>query len=260
MAQPDEASSGDDALSAERDEMPPSSDGGSDGDREDRDGRDDPGPGDPGGHVRVVPVDEGGDEHLEVVELAELREQARGGTWLNLPNALTFLRALLVPVIFLLLAVETEVARWWAFGIFVFAALTDTVDGWVARRWHGVTRWGQFADPIADKLLVIGTLGALAWLATLPWWAVVVIAVREAAVTVLRLKLIQGIDVVMPASPWGKSKTLSQLVAVAIYLVPGVHPDVRLGLLYLAVVLTVISGLDYAFRAGRLLKEHGGPA
>ena len=75
--------------------------------------------------------------------------------WLNVPNGLTFLRALLVPVILVLLAQDDPASRWWAFGIFVFAAATDSIDGWVARRWHGVTRWGQLADPIADKLLIL---------------------------------------------------------------------------------------------------------
>jgi CDP-diacylglycerol---glycerol-3-phosphate 3-phosphatidyltransferase len=213
--------------------------------------------GDPGGHVRIVPGARRR-ERVEIVELRELRDEVER-TILNVPNAITFLRAVLVPVIFVLLAVDTTAAQWWAFAIFVFAAATDTIDGWVARRWYGVTRWGQFADPIADKLLVIGTLGALAWLANLPWWAVIVIAVREIAVTVLRLRLIGQIDVVMPASPWGKSKTLSQLVAVAVYLLPGVAAAWRLGLLYVAVVLTVVSGVDYAFKAGSLVRDAGSP-
>ena len=61
----------------------------------------------------------------------------------------------------------------------MFAAATDSIDGWVARRWHGVTRWGQLADPIADKLLIIGALASLAGVDKLPWWAVVVIAVGK---------------------------------------------------------------------------------
>jgi CDP-diacylglycerol---glycerol-3-phosphate 3-phosphatidyltransferase len=229
-------------------------DGSDGGDRRDeRDGRDGRRSGDPGGHVKVVGRKDV-DGKMEVVHLAELRgEPSR--PFLNLPNALTFLRALLVPVIFLLLLADTQAAQWWAFGIFVFAALTDTVDGWVARRWHGVTRWGQFADPIADKILVIGTLAAIAVLGTLPWWAVIVIAVREIAVTVLRVRIIFDIDVVVPASVWGKAKTLSQLVAVGLYLLPGVGPDLRLGVLYVAVILTVVSGVDYAFKAGGIIRE-----
>jgi CDP-diacylglycerol---glycerol-3-phosphate 3-phosphatidyltransferase len=187
--------------------------------------------------------------------------------WINLPNALTFLRALLVPVILWLLAVDQawgpfadregsgDVARWWAFGIFVFAALTDSIDGWVARRWHGVTRWGQLADPIADKLLIIGSLASLALVGELPWWAVNVIVAREVAVTMLRVRLVRRLDLVMPASAWGKTKTVSQVVAVAAYLLPELGPRVTEPLLHVAVLLTVWSGIEYAFRAGRMARS-----
>jgi CDP-diacylglycerol---glycerol-3-phosphate 3-phosphatidyltransferase len=203
-------------------------------------------------------------EPPDPVPLEELRRHEPH--WLNLPNLLTFLRALLVPVILWLLAIDTEAApgsgaisgdaaRWWAFGIFVFAAATDSVDGWVARRWHGVTRWGQLADPIADKLLIIGSLASLALVGELPWWAVNVIVVREAAVTLLRVRLVSHHDLVMPASVWGKAKTASQVIAVAAFLVPGLHTTLRAWLLHAAVLLTVWSGIEYAFRAGRLARE-----
>lgn len=177
--------------------------------------------------------------------------------WLNWPNALTFLRALLVPVILWLLVqdVEGHTLRWWAFGIFVFAALTDSIDGWVARRYTGVTRWGQLADPIADKLLIIGSLSSLAFVDELPWWAVVVIIVRELAVTLLRVQLVRRMGLVMPASRWGKIKTVSQVVAVGAYLWPTVAPTLREVLLNVAVALTVWSGIDIAFRAGRLARD-----
>ena len=174
--------------------------------------------------------------------------------WFNVPNLLTFLRALLVPVILWLLAVDSQTAQWWAFGIFVFAALTDSVDGWVARRWHGVTRWGQLADPIADKLLIIGSLAALAYVGELPWWAVSIIVIREVAVTLLRLRLIRGSGLVMPASSWGKAKTVSQVVAVAAFLLPGTGGSWPERILTVAVLLTVWSGIEYAFRAGRLTR------
>jgi CDP-diacylglycerol---glycerol-3-phosphate 3-phosphatidyltransferase len=194
----------------------------------------------------------------EVVPLEELREAEPH--WINVPNLLTFLRALLVPVILWLLVIDGngtggDAARWWAFGIFVFAALTDSVDGWVARRWHGVTRWGQLADPIADKLLIIGSLASLALVGRLPWWAVNVIVVREVAVTLLRVRLVSRLDLVMAASNWGKAKTVSQVAAVAAYLLPGVGSTLRLALLNVAVLLTVWSGIEYAFRAGRLARQ-----
>jgi CDP-diacylglycerol---glycerol-3-phosphate 3-phosphatidyltransferase len=199
------------------------------------------------------------------VRLAGLRREEPH--WFNVPNGLTFLRALLVPVILWLLALDSgwgpfaeqdgggDVARWWAFGIFVFAALTDSIDGWVARRWHGVTRWGQLADPIADKLLIIGSLASLALVGELPWWAVNVIVAREAAVTLLRVRMVRRLDLVMPASSWGKAKTVSQVVAVAAYLLPELGTRVTEPLLQLAVLLTVWSGIEYAFRAGRLARS-----
>ena len=180
--------------------------------------------------------------------------------WCNVPNALTFLRAVLVPVILWLLARDEYSSRWWAFGIFVFAAATDSVDGWVARRWHGVTRWGQLADPIADKLLIIGSLMALAVFGELPWWAVIVIVLREAGVTLLRVALVRRNDVVMPASWWGKSKTIAQVIAVAVFLSPEVSHGWESQILYVAIALTLWSGIDYAFRAGRLSRNGDHPA
>ncbi len=171
--------------------------------------------------------------------------------WLNAPNLVTVLRALLVPLILVLVLMASH---WWAFAIFAFAAVTDTIDGWVARRWDGVTRWGQIADPIADKLLVIGTLAALASLGTVPWWAVAVIVVREVAVTLLRLRLMKD-ALVMPSSRSGKAKTISQFAAVLAFLLPRPPGALATLILYLAIVLTVLSGLEYALQAKRLLGD-----
>lgn len=177
---------------------------------------------------------------------------------LNLANAFTFLRVLLVPVIGVLLARSSgdagNATRWWAFGIFVFAALTDSIDGWVARRLVGVTRWGQLADPLADKLLIIGSLAILAALGELPWWAVVVIIAREVFVTWQRGALLRDHDVVMPASVWGKVKTVTQVIAVTLYLYPGVA-DVAFVVLLVAVAATVGSGLEYLARVQRLRQQ-----
>lgn len=165
--------------------------------------------------------------------------------WLSWPNSLTLLRVALVPVIAALLIADTGGDRWWAFAVFVFAALTDTIDGWLARRYQGVTRWGQLADPIADKILIIGSLGILAWLGELPWWAVVVIVVREVAVTLQRVLLVRR-DVVMPASGLGKLKTLSQVAAVTLYLLPSAPRGLAEAVLWVAVAITVLSGVRYA--------------
>lgn len=188
-----------------------------------------------------------------VIDATELREQEPH--WCNVPNAVTFLRALLVPVILWFLTLDDPRSRWWAFAIFVFAALTDSIDGWVARRWHGVTRWGQLADPIADKLLIVGSLAALAAVGEFPWWAVVVIVVREVMVTVMRVGLVSRQNLVLPASYWGKVKTVTQVVAVSLYLYPGASEPLRIVGLWAALLLTVVSGLIYAVQVARLLGD-----
>jgi CDP-diacylglycerol---glycerol-3-phosphate 3-phosphatidyltransferase len=185
---------------------------------------------------------------------------------LNLANAFTFLRVLLLPVIGVLLVRSAgdedpgSALRWWAFGIFVFAAATDSIDGWLARRMVGVTRWGQMADPLADKLLIIGALGILAALDRLPWWAVAVIVAREVAVTWMRGRLLRDLDVVMPASAWGKVKTVTQVIAVTLYLWPGVVAPLREAALWVAVLATIGSGLEYVIRVRRIRAAHAATA
>jgi CDP-diacylglycerol---glycerol-3-phosphate 3-phosphatidyltransferase len=148
----------------------------------------------------------------------------------NLPNAFTFLRAALVPVILWLLLRRRHPG----------APLVGVRDlhhrgaDRLRRRLggpplrHGITAWGQLADPIADKLLIIGVLASLAIVGEVPWWAVIVIVAREVAVTVLRTRLVQRLGLVMPASHWGKVKTISQMIAIGAYLLPvlgGLVPD-----------------------------------
>lgn len=171
----------------------------------------------------------------------------------NPANALTLLRVALVPVIMAAVASGGPVARAWALGLFLLAAVTDTVDGWLARRLVGPTRWGQLADPAADKALVIGTLGVLAARGELSWWPVVIVVLREVAVTVQRQRLLRR-DVVMPASSFGKAKTVSQVLAIGVLLLPSAPGAVEAVLLGVALVLTVASGLDYVGRGRRLAR------
>jgi CDP-diacylglycerol---glycerol-3-phosphate 3-phosphatidyltransferase len=168
-------------------------------------------------------------------------------SWANL---LTLLRIALVPALAALLLTEGRTARWWAFGVFLFAALTDSVDGWVARR-SGVTRWGQLADPAADKALIITALAALAVNGELPWLALVVIAAREIWVSLQRWRFARR-GRVMPASTLGKAKTASQTMAVMLYLLPGIPREIRVAGLVIAVALTLYSGAEYALRGERL--------
>lgn len=163
---------------------------------------------------------------------------------------MTALRVLLVPVIAVLLLMDTTTASAWALVLFVIASLTDTADGWLARRREEVTRWGKLADPAADKILVLGVLAALVATGDVAWWVLAVIALRELAVTVQRQVLLRR-QVVMSASIWGKLKTVSQLIAISLVIAPFVPDGVATAVVYVAVALTIGSGLDYAVRGAR---------
>lgn len=181
------------------------------------------------------------------------------GRRIHWPNALTFLRVALIPPVVVLTLVDTDVSSWIAFVAFGTAALTDGLDGYVARRMQLVSTTGQLLDPLADKLLVTAAMVALVVVDRFPAWAAVVIVVREIVVTALRLvanRRGRG----FPASLAGKAKTGAQLVAVLLYILPlgsGWDP-LKNTFLGLALALTVISGLDYVVRAPRILR--GAPA
>lgn len=163
---------------------------------------------------------------------------------------MTALRVLLVPAIVVLLLADTTATALWALVLFIAASLTDTADGWLARRRGEVTRWGKLADPAADKILVLGVLATLVWTGAIAWWVFVVVALRELAVTLQRQMLLRR-DVVMAASIWGKLKTVSQLVAISMIIAPFVGDAIATAVLYVAVLLTIGSGLDYAVRGSR---------
>ena len=173
----------------------------------------------------------------------------------NLPNALTGLRLLLVPVFAWLLLREggdDEASRVAAFVVFVLAVVTDYFDGALARRRNLVTSFGKIADPIADKLLMGTALVGLSSLGELPWWVTIVILVREIGVTLLRFWVIR--HGVMPASRGGKVKTLVQAVAIGLLVLPldGWLHEAALVVMYVAVAVTVVTGVDYVARALRL--------
>jgi CDP-diacylglycerol---glycerol-3-phosphate 3-phosphatidyltransferase len=172
-----------------------------------------------------------------------------GPRLVNLPNALTVLRLALVPV-FVVFLVAGSQWRLAAFAVFAAASVTDLLDGELARRSGLITDFGKIADPIADKALTGAALITLSALGELPWWVTVVIGVRELGVTVLRLWVIR--HGVIPASKGGKAKTVLQMVAIGLYLLPGVSSVVRWAAMAPAVVLTVLTGADYVVRAIRL--------
>ncbi len=173
---------------------------------------------------------------------------------LNLPNVLTVGRLLVVPFLAVVLLVDStsDGARLLAAGLFAAACLTDVVDGRLARSRGQVTDFGIMADPIADKALVGTALVGLSLIGTLPWWATAVVLGREVAVTVMRSLLAR--HGMIPASRGGKLKCLSQNLAVTLYLLPlaGLAASLRLPVLVVAVVATVVTGLDYARQGARL--------
>jgi CDP-diacylglycerol--glycerol-3-phosphate 3-phosphatidyltransferase len=173
----------------------------------------------------------------------------------NVPNALTILRLLLVPVFAWLLLRDSgddTTSRVWSAAVFVAASLTDLVDGELARRQGQVTTFGKVADPIADKALTGTALVGLSYLGELPWWVTIVILVREIGVTLLRFWVIRR--GVIPASRGGKVKTVAQMVAIFMYLLPltGWLVTAREVVMGVAVLLTIGTGIDYVARAMRL--------
>jgi CDP-diacylglycerol--glycerol-3-phosphate 3-phosphatidyltransferase len=173
----------------------------------------------------------------------------------NLPNALTVLRLLLVPVIGITL---TSGGQWHdqvSAAVYATAAATDTLDGQIARRRKLVTDLGKFLDPLADKLLVITVLAILVGSNVLAFWVFVVILAREFTITGLRLLAAQQ-GVVIGASPWGKSKTLTQNLMIMLLILsvpyPQIH-DAAVASVGLAVFATVLSGLDYLWRYRRFV-------
>lgn len=172
----------------------------------------------------------------------------------NLANLLTGVRLVLVPLFLLALFAgnghETP-SRIAAFVIFAVAVVTDRFDGALARNYGMATDFGALADPIADKALIGAALIGLSMLHDLPWWVTVLILVREVGVTVLRFAMLRR--GVIPASRGGKLKTFVQAVAIGLFILPlpGGWLVVASVVMAVAIVLTVLTGLDYAVSAAR---------
>ena len=179
----------------------------------------------------------------------------------NSANIVTMVRILLVPVFAWALLVDGGESVTWrlvATGIFVLAAVSDRLDGYLARHYDLVTDLGKLLDPIADKLLVGTALVLLAWIGELPWWVPVVILVRELGITFMRLAVLKY--AVMPASRGGKLKTVLQAVAITLFLLPLAHLPAWIGVvawvvLGAAIVVTVVTGVEYAVQGWRLRRD-----
>lgn len=177
----------------------------------------------------------------------------------NVPNALTVLRIVLVPVFGWLLLSHPDQLSWrlGATAVFIVAILTDLFDGRIARKYNLITRFGKLWDPVADKALTGMAFVGLSILGELPWWITIVILVREWGITLLRVAVLKyG---VMAANRGGKLKTVMQSVALILFLpglafLPTVVQWVAWGTMWLALALTVVTGLDYV-REAWLLRQ-----
>jgi len=168
----------------------------------------------------------------------------------NVANALTVARLALVPVFICFLLAGGTLGRAIAFVAFAVASATDLLDGELARRRGLITDFGKIADPIADKALTGSALITLSYLGELPWWITAVIVIRELGVTALRFWVIR--HGVIAASRGGKLKTMLQIIAISLYVLPWHIDVVRAVAMAAALVVTVVTGADYTARAVRL--------
>ena len=177
---------------------------------------------------------------------------------MNLPNKLTMLRILLIPVFMVFIEWDSLPGHiLWAFVILVAASLTDYIDGYIARKNNMVTDFGKFMDPLADKLLVCSAMICLIELDRLAAWIVIVIIAREFIISGFRLVASDN-GVVIAASYWGKFKTTFQMLMVIVLILDIQMPFFQiLGtvLTYVALILTVVSLIDYIVKNKDVLKD-----
>ncbi|MTI67498.1 MAG: CDP-diacylglycerol--glycerol-3-phosphate 3-phosphatidyltransferase [Firmicutes bacterium] len=170
---------------------------------------------------------------------------------MNLANKLTIIRIFLIPIFMMFLIFEIPNGQYIAAVIFIIAAITDGLDGYIARSRNLVTKFGKFMDPLADKLLVSAALISLVELDKIPAWIVIIIIAREFAITGLRV-LAASEGITIAASKWGKLKTITQIIAIVSLLINN-YPFNLLSFpfstiaIYLAVIFTLISGFEYIY-------------
>jgi CDP-diacylglycerol--glycerol-3-phosphate 3-phosphatidyltransferase len=201
------------------------------------------------------PMPEPDDRRVALPRTDPLADPVDQAPTLNVANALTMLRLVLVPVFAVVLFHDDgQDAAWrfWAWFVFAVAAITDSIDGDLARKRGLVTEFGKLIDPIADKALIGTALVGLSMLDLLSWWITLVVLAREIGVTLLRFWVIR--HGVIPASRGGKVKTLLQAIAIGLYVLPlsGFLHAAAAVIMAAAVVLTLVTGADYVHRAIRL--------
>lgn len=176
---------------------------------------------------------------------------------MNLPNKLTILRVIMIPffVLFMLVPIIGAGDKWLALALFIVASLTDLLDGHIARKYNLVTNFGKFMDPLADKLLVCSALICLVELGRIPSWMVIVIIAREFIISGFRL-IASDNGVVIAASYWGKFKTTFQMIMICLMIanLESLHLLTDI-VMWIALLLTVISLMDYLMKNKEVMKE-----
>ena len=179
---------------------------------------------------------------------------------MNLPNKLTILRTLMIPVFlfFLLTDCAGDYSKWIAVVVFILASLTDFLDGHIARKYNLVTNFGKFMDPLADKLLVCSAMICLIPSGKLPTAIVIVIIAREFIISGFRLVASDN-GIVIAANYWGKFKTVSQMAMIIVLIADlgGVFDLIGQILIWLALALTIISLIDYVWTNRQVLTQGG---
>jgi CDP-diacylglycerol--glycerol-3-phosphate 3-phosphatidyltransferase len=181
----------------------------------------------------------------------------QAGLW-NIANALTLLRIALVPFFVWLFFLDGTGWQLAAFAVFAVASITDKIDGDIARARGLVTDFGKIADPIADKALTGAALISLSVMGELWWWVTAAILVREIGITVMRFVVIRR--GVIPASKGGKLKTTLQVFAIGFYILPGPLDYLRWVTMAAALIVTVVTGVDYVVQAWRMRRASEGAA
>jgi CDP-diacylglycerol--glycerol-3-phosphate 3-phosphatidyltransferase len=175
---------------------------------------------------------------------------------MNLPNKLTILRVILIPffVAFLLDPLSVPGSKWLALLVFVVASVTDALDGKIARKYNLVTNFGKFMDPLADKLLVCSALIAFVDMDVIPTWIVMVIIAREFIISGFRLVASDN-GIVIAAGIWGKLKTVCQMVMIIVLIADlgGVFDIIGTVLIWLSLILTIVSLVDYLYTNRQVL-------
>ncbi|MGN0334905.1 MAG: CDP-diacylglycerol--glycerol-3-phosphate 3-phosphatidyltransferase [Lachnospiraceae bacterium] len=177
---------------------------------------------------------------------------------MNLPNKLTVLRVCMIPffVAFMLMDIIPGADKYIAVSIFIAASMTDWLDGYLARKNNLVTNFGKFMDPLADKLLVSAAMICLVEMGRLPAWIVIIIISREFIISGFRL-IASDNGVVIAASYWGKFKTVSQMLMIIVLILDlgGMFVYAETALIYISLILTVVSLVDYLLKNKDVLKE-----